>query len=185
MLQNTVAVKSALKLYARLDNLSVPRFANGRLHLPCIVFPLTEVKRRPDQDGAGRFTYDIKANGLRDLLVTTGDRLPRLSPSIRTLRSFMLVRLWTRDVAELADMEDGIRTKDYFSAPGSSEEVDTESSERALRLIAHLGQPFNALMLVRQRGEVYKRTASDHNIITQIRDVPSLDYMDIRTLEIL
>ncbi|KAG1886326.1 uncharacterized protein F5891DRAFT_329831 [Suillus fuscotomentosus] len=46
---NIVAVESALKLYTTLENLD-------RLRLPCIVFPLTEVKRRPGGDGDKCFT---------------------------------------------------------------------------------------------------------------------------------
>lgn len=40
-LRNTVAVELASKLYTLLDSLSVPRFANYRLQLPCIVFLMT------------------------------------------------------------------------------------------------------------------------------------------------
>jgi len=193
MLQNTVAVESALKLHALFNQLSAVRFAHRRLHLPCIVFPLTEVKPRPDQDGAGYFTYGVKADGLQDLLVTTEDVLVQFSLARRrTQQTFLLIHPWTRyllrphDFAELADIDDGSSVDDYRSAPESSEEVDSDSSERAIRLIARLGQPFNAFLLVRQRSGEYKRIASDHNIIAQIRDVPSLDnIMDVRTLEIL
>ncbi|KAG1831025.1 hypothetical protein EV424DRAFT_1373343, partial [Suillus variegatus] len=38
---NIVAVEAASKLYALLENLIFPRFANARLQLPCIAFPLT------------------------------------------------------------------------------------------------------------------------------------------------
>lgn len=45
-LRNTVAVDLALKLYTQLDKISAPRFANCRLHLPCIVFRVTAQVRR-------------------------------------------------------------------------------------------------------------------------------------------
>jgi hypothetical protein len=55
-----------------------------------------------------------------------------------------------------------------------------------LRLIAHLGQPFSALLLAQQRGEEYKRIASDYNITAQVKDMTAVhDLMGVRTLEIL
>jgi hypothetical protein len=55
-----------------------------------------------------------------------------------------------------------------------------------MRLIVRLGQPFSAFLLVQQRGREYKRIASDHGIIAQVKDVDSVDgMMDVRTLEIL
>ncbi|KAG2362818.1 hypothetical protein BDR07DRAFT_1460684 [Suillus spraguei] len=82
---NTVAVESALKLYTTLKNLSIPRFADTALHH----ISSTEVRQRPAQDGARRFTYDVKAYGLQDLLVTTKDQF---SPARRTEKTFLLVR---------------------------------------------------------------------------------------------
>jgi hypothetical protein len=55
-----------------------------------------------------------------------------------------------------------------------------------LRLLVRLGQPFGAFLLAQQRGEEYKRIASDRDIIGQINDVHSVeDLMDIRIIEIL
>ncbi|KAG1745610.1 hypothetical protein EDB19DRAFT_453818 [Suillus lakei] len=61
-LRNTVAMKSASQLYTPLNNLN-PRFAYSRLQLPCIAFQVTE------------------ADGLQDLLITTGERLIQFSPA--------------------------------------------------------------------------------------------------------
>jgi hypothetical protein len=64
--------------------------------------------------------------------------------------------------------------------------VNLEANEGALRLIVRLGQPFSALFLSQQRGLEYKRIASDHNIIAQVKNMASIDdMMSIRTLEIL
>ncbi|KAG1719971.1 hypothetical protein EDB19DRAFT_1780009 [Suillus lakei] len=41
-----MTVEPASKLYALLDNLSAPSFANSRLQLPCITFTVTEIRRR-------------------------------------------------------------------------------------------------------------------------------------------
>ncbi|KAG1876651.1 hypothetical protein DFJ58DRAFT_755529, partial [Suillus subalutaceus] len=52
--------------------------------------------------------------------------------------------------------------------------------------IVRLGQPFGAFLLARQRNREFKRIASDHDIIAQVKDMTSVDnMMDIRTLEIL
>ncbi|KAG0697556.1 hypothetical protein DFH29DRAFT_144836 [Suillus ampliporus] len=69
---------------------------------------------------------------------------------------------------------------------GEDDPVDLETSERALRLLVRLGQPFGALLLAQQHGGEYKRIASDHNIIAQVKDMASVgNMMDIRMLEIL
>ncbi|KAG1835978.1 hypothetical protein DFJ58DRAFT_819835, partial [Suillus subalutaceus] len=51
--------------------------------------------------------------------------------------------------------------------------------------IVHLGQPFSAFLLARHRDGEFKRIASDHDIIARVKDITSVNNMDIRTLEIL
>jgi hypothetical protein len=51
--------------------------------------------------------------------------------------------------------------------------------------MVHLGHPFDAFLLAQQRIGEYKRIASDHNIVVQIKDIASIDNMDIGTIEIL
>ncbi|KAG1720121.1 uncharacterized protein EDB91DRAFT_1178596 [Suillus paluster] len=190
-LQNATVVEQALTLYTRLDHLSAPRFAHRRLQLPCIVFPITEVRRSRGQDQETCFTYYVKANGLKDLVITTE---ARLGPGQQT---FMLVRPWNLHDLGLPDFADD-RTMKTLSMPWSMSDhslygspeayapADLESHARASRLIARLGQRFGALLLAQQRVGEYKRIASDHNIIAQVKDVTSVrDMMDVRTLEIL
>jgi hypothetical protein len=70
--------------------------------------------------------------------------------------------------------------------PGGFKLLDSESHSRALRFVVRLGQPFWALLLAQQRGGEYKRVASDHSIIAQVKDRVSVrNMMDVRTLEIL
>jgi hypothetical protein len=45
LLRYVVDMDSFLKLYTLFENLGAPRFANCRLHLSCIIFPVTEVIR--------------------------------------------------------------------------------------------------------------------------------------------
>ncbi|KAG1868198.1 hypothetical protein C8R48DRAFT_702785 [Suillus tomentosus] len=125
------------------------------------------------------------------------------------MQSFLLVRPWNRDLlelpdlaepsglAELPDVADDTQSEEvYWSAPGSplqnspggfpeaQESVDSELSDRSLRLIVHLEQPFGAFLLAHQRGGEYKRVASDHDIIAQVKDLSSIPDM-VKTLEIL
>ncbi|KAG2340644.1 WD40 repeat-like protein [Suillus weaverae] len=180
-LRNTVAMELASNLYTLLENISVPRFANARLQLPCIAFPLTEVRRSTGGDG-DKFTYEVKADGLQDLLVTTEDKLVQFSPARRTRQSFLLIRPWNRYDLELVDFTDESQSvDDWPDEPG-----DDELVTRGLRLLVRLARPFGALLLAQQRGGEYKRIASDNEIIAQARDIASaVDMMDIRTPEIL
>ncbi|KAG2344318.1 hypothetical protein BDR05DRAFT_962197 [Suillus weaverae] len=196
-LQNAVDIDVALKLYSLLDNLGAPHFTNRRLRLPCIAFPVTEVRRRRAQDQEAYFAYEVKASGLRDLLITTEDKLAQFSRAKPTLQTFLLVRPWDPYLLELPDFADNLQGMDNWSVRGSmfhdalsifSSEtgpIDSQSHSRALRLIVRLGQPFGAFLLVRQRGGEYKRIASDRDIIAQVKDVAnSVHKMHVRTLEI-
>ena len=72
------------------------------------------------------------------------------------------------------------------SFPGQTGPIDADCHSRALRLIVRLGQPFCAFLLARQPSGGYKRIASDHPIIAQVKEMASVgDMMDVRTLEIL
>ncbi|KAG1800323.1 uncharacterized protein HD556DRAFT_1524880 [Suillus plorans] len=191
-LKDTVTVESALKLYSSLDRLSAPRFTHRRLLLPCIAFPVTEVRRRPIEHKETYFTYEVKADGLHDLQITTEDRLPQFSRGRPARQSFLLVRPWDRCLLELPapDFADDTESMGDFALPGSPREqdpVDSESIQRAMRLIVRLGQPFSAFLLARQRGKEYKRIASDHDIIAQVKDANHVDSMmdSIRIPEIL
>ncbi|KAG2361233.1 hypothetical protein BDR07DRAFT_1610267 [Suillus spraguei] len=100
-LRHVMALDVALKLYAMLDNLNAPRFANCRLHLPCIAFRVTAVKRSPTQD---QEIYEVKADGLHDLLITTKDKLVQFSSPRPTVQTLLLVRPWNRFLLELPDV---------------------------------------------------------------------------------
>jgi hypothetical protein len=199
-LQDSVTVGLALKLYTRLDNMSAPRFANCRLRLPCIAFRVTEIRRKRET----HLTYGIKADGLHNLLITTKDTLTQFTSAKPTPQAFLLVRAWDHRLLELPDFaEQPAFTDDVTSvgdwseheslldqppgiSPAQQELADSESRSRALQLIVRLGQPFSAFLLAQQRGGEYRRVASDHDIIAQVKDVASVhSMMDIRTLEIL
>jgi hypothetical protein len=108
-LRNAGVVELSSTLYISLDNLSAPRFANSRLHLPCIVFPISEVKRRRG------LTYSVKADGLQDLLITTEDRLVVFSPARPAQQTFLLVRPWNRYDLGLPDFADETKSVEYWA----------------------------------------------------------------------
>ncbi|KAG1807960.1 uncharacterized protein BJ212DRAFT_1485242 [Suillus subaureus] len=153
-----VVVESASKLYTFLEKFSVPRFSDARLQLPCITFPLTE------------------ADGLRDVVITTEDKLVQFSPAMRTQQTFLLIHPWIRDLLELPDFAD-----ESQSVGNWPDELVT----RQLRLLVRLSRRFGALLLARQRGGEYKRIASDNNIIAQVRDMAAINRIDVKILEIL
>ncbi|KAG1738652.1 uncharacterized protein EDB91DRAFT_448861 [Suillus paluster] len=195
-LQNAAIVEPASMLYNRLKTLNTPRFANRRLQLPCIAFPITEVRRRRGEGQETCFTYEVKADGLQDMLIITEDRLIQFSRARSPGEPFLLVRPWNRYDLELPDLANDAWSVDSGSEPesssdkslgedpGENELVDSESHSRALRLIVRLGQPFGALLLAQQRGGEYKRIASDHTIIAQVRDMTAV-HDNVGTLEIL
>ncbi|KAG2354882.1 hypothetical protein BDR07DRAFT_1427965 [Suillus spraguei] len=206
-LQKTVAVNFAVKLYTLLQNTSAPRFAAQRLHLPCIAFNVREVRRLRSPALETHFTYGVKADGLRDLLITTEETLVQFRSKRPTQQKFVIVRPWDRSLLELPDFmeptefvepsdfgdntdsddhEMSLSPSDEWSSdhPVKQEVADVET--RALRLLVRLGQPFSAFLLAQQRSGEYKRIASGHDIIGQVGDVHSVEnLMDIRTIEIL
>ncbi|KAG1822250.1 hypothetical protein EV424DRAFT_1398690, partial [Suillus variegatus] len=157
-----VAVDGAVasELYARLNSTNHPGFSNQRLHLPCIMFRVTQLKRRRHQleDEEIGFAYDLKARGLRDLHITTDKRLVQLSQARPTAQKFLLVRPWDRRLLELPDFSDDTESMDDLSPPpspsdshgGFFEEYEPFGPERALRLIARLKRLFRAFLLAQQ-----------------------------------
>ncbi|KAG2089238.1 WD40-repeat-containing domain protein [Suillus discolor] len=184
-LRNSImAVQSASRLYTLLKNLNAPHFTNTRLQLPCIAFPLTEVRRSAGEDGDKCFTYEVKAHGLQDLQVTTEDRLAQFSPARRTRQSFLLIRPWNRYDLGLINFADKTQSVEDWPEPGSPGYNEPTTPE--LRLIVRLRQPFGRLLLAQQWGGEYKRIASDNKVVAQVRDMVSVDdMMDVRMLEIL
>ncbi|KAG1799939.1 uncharacterized protein HD556DRAFT_1439606 [Suillus plorans] len=201
-LRNTVATDFASNLYTLLQNTSAPRFAAQRLHLPCLAFNVRKVRRVRSPAPETHFTYEVKADGLHDLLITTGETLVQFWPARPTQRKFVLVRPWDRSLLELSEFvepsdygNDTESEKDYGTSPSPSddwaggspvEQGMSDLESQALRLLVHLGQPFGAFLLAQQRSGEYKRIATDYDIIGQVKDVASVgDLMDIRTIEIL
>ncbi|KAG2338406.1 hypothetical protein BDR05DRAFT_1004224 [Suillus weaverae] len=189
-LRQTMPTGLALKFYEQLGQLRAPRFANCRLHLPCISFRVTEVRRRRGPAQETPITYGIKADGLQDLLITTEESLVQFSRTKPIQQTFLLVHPWDRltfidDTESIGNWaEPGSMMDDSDKLPGGSP-VEEEPHSRALRLMVRLGQPFGAFLLAQQRVGEYKRITSDHHIIAQVKDMTSVDNVDVGTVEIL
>ncbi|KAG1882413.1 hypothetical protein F4604DRAFT_1953445 [Suillus subluteus] len=102
----TCECKIARAIFSLLESLSPARFAHRRLHLPCFVFPLTEIRRQrgPAQDTP--CTYEVKADRLWDLLIASDQTLVQFSRARPTRQTFLLVRPWDRRLLELPDFAD-------------------------------------------------------------------------------
>ncbi|KAG1786314.1 uncharacterized protein HD556DRAFT_1528393 [Suillus plorans] len=199
LLQVAVDGTVALELYDKLNGTNHPGFSNQRLHLPCIMFRVTQLKRRRHQleDEEIGFTYDLKARGLRDLHITTDKRLVQFSPARPTAQKFLLVRPWDRRLLELPDFSDDTESMDDLSPPpspsdphgGFFEEHEPLGPERALRLIARLKRPFRAFLLAQQYGEQYTRIISEYDIIAEVEETTSESIRDIidcvKTVEVV
>ncbi|KAG0698020.1 hypothetical protein DFH29DRAFT_124342 [Suillus ampliporus] len=143
-LQNVVAVETASKLYTMLDNMTAPRFANCRLQLPCIAFRVTAVRRSRAPDPETHLTYEVKTDGLRDLLITTEDKSIPYSRTIATRQTFLLIRPWDRYLLEQPDSGDDTQSVEDFSALGSPGEhglIDAKFHSWTSRLFDRLRQP--------------------------------------------
>jgi hypothetical protein len=89
--------------------MSTPCFANCRLHLLCIAFRVTEVKRRRGV-AQESFTYGVKATRLQDLLITSKQTLVQFSRAKPTRQTFLFVRPWDRRLLELSDFAEMVST---------------------------------------------------------------------------
>jgi len=201
-LRDTGIIGLASQLYTTLHDQPTPRFAQRRLRLPCIIFTVTQVTRRPRQNQETRFTYAVKADGLQDILITTEDELIPFSRRTPNREKLLLIRPWDHNLLEqydfpaqskLGDDVQSIMTEDSKmpcspSPLGNRTHIDSEFGLRALRLIVGLGRPFRAFLLgaAQQWGREYNRIAADQDIVAQVKDTASVrDLMDVRTLEIL
>ncbi|KAG1821962.1 heterokaryon incompatibility protein-domain-containing protein [Suillus subaureus] len=135
------------------------------------------------ETGINVLHYEVKADGLKDLLVTTEDSWFN-SHLLSVLGRHPCSSVHGIDKTQSAEdwREPGSPSDDTFVGyPGYSEQATRE-----LRLIVRLGRPFGALLLAQQWGGEYKRIATDNNIIAQVRNMASVDdMMDVRTVEIL
>ncbi|KAG1784972.1 uncharacterized protein HD556DRAFT_1314636 [Suillus plorans] len=180
-LRKTVATDFASNLYTVLRNTSAPRFAAQRLHLPCLAFNVRKVRRVVSPASKTHFTYEVEADGLHNLLITTAETLAQFWQARPIEQKFVLVRPWDRSLLELPEFvepsdyaNDVESEEDYGTPPSPSDDWSggspvkqgmSDLESRALRLLVHLGQPFGAFLLAQQHSGEYKRIATDYDII--------------------
>ena len=179
-LRTSLSRGDVMLVYDLITRLPPARFANRRLHLSCMIFP---IKRLGLQNfgQSHELRYSARVSGIGDVEFQTIDRL-----SPQEARKLVFVHPWIRDLRDPLDGhawgsaadededEDEINTEagpvaEASSAPSSPLNVVPVSTmddyTRALRLIVRLQQPFHALLLQQQPNGEFKRVATDHEII--------------------
>ncbi|KAI6122112.1 hypothetical protein EV401DRAFT_2070207 [Pisolithus croceorrhizus] len=160
----------ALSIYSRIDFLPPARFATRRLHLPCIVFPVRRLGIQETHSGNEK-VYRARISGLGRVEFTTADDLPLQEPN-----KLVFAHPW---IGYIRGPSNGVSwgdDSDSDSNVGSDEVVPPSPLEavpapqvddytRALQMIARLGQPFSALLLVQRPSGEYKRVAAEHEIV--------------------
>jgi DNA-binding XRE family transcriptional regulator len=189
-LRGSLSHAEAMLIHDRVTHLPPARFANRRLHLPCIIFA---VKRLGIQDfGSGQENrYRARVSGIGYVEFQTSDRLSLMEP-----RKLIFVHPWVRD---LRDPFDGFAWGDTADDDEYDSDPETEAGSaptsplqalpaatmddyiRALRLVFRLQQPFHVLLLQQQPNGEFKRVAAEHEIV-----VPGLEHRinfarDVRT----
>ena len=172
-LRATFPPTDALVIYGRFTRLQPVRFAHFRLHLPCIIFGVTRLRKEPEN------VFHAETAGLGDVEFTTADVLPLKKPrrlAFVDTRIHDLRKLY--DVVTLEDRlesdaepnsDSGHMNAELVHAPIIEEVpvIPSDTYTRALQLIAHLEQPFSAMLLLQMSDGAYRRVAADHEIVVR------------------
>lgn len=175
-LRSIISSYDAGMIYGRVTRIQPVRFTHFRLHLPCIVFSVTSLEREQEN------VYRAETIELGDVQFTTADSLP-LKHSRRLVFADLRIHGLQKPDSAAASWDETAASDTIESILDSStsavtnaetihvqiiEEAQSPSSDmytQALELIAHLGQPFSALLLLQQPDGVYRRVAADHEIV--------------------
>ena len=177
-----------LSFYDHIIQLPRATFSNRRLHLPCIAFSVKQIGVQ-ELGGTQGNLYRASVTLLGRVEFRTADAMPLKKP-----QNLVFVHPWLRDLGDPDDgfvsddepeadsdagSDDMGETESNASSGNSTDDGSTQISPlhaepsarvdrhtHALRLIARLGNPFNALLLERQSGtKHYKRVAAEDKII--------------------
>ena len=189
-LRGSLSQADAVHIHDRVIRLPPVRFANRRLHLPCIIFPIKKLTVH-DSGNDQESHYRAHVSGIGHVDFRTSDSL-QMEP-----RKLILVHPWIRDLHEPFDAftwgnvadddedESGLEDdSDYQSTISSPSHIVSPAAmddyTRALRLVVRMQQEFHALLLQQQRDGEFKRVGAEHDIV-----VPgikrSINFADIRT----
>ncbi|KAI6043849.1 hypothetical protein EDC04DRAFT_2946528 [Pisolithus marmoratus] len=154
-------VASLQTLYRSLDKLSLPRFLNRRLTLPCITYLITTVQLKGTAPYDSSCTYEIQASGLRPFEVALPSKLENqiMSPDV-----LHVVRPWHSKLLDPYGKVSARTDKQLFYA---------------------LGKPFRALLLIELPHNEYKRITSSTPIIAQPVNEDSILKSGVKTLDIV
>ena len=158
-------ISFAMALYEQLYNLPPLSLVAGRLRLPGIVFPLTDLVHLSESDPESNLpVYRATTPMLGDVKIQT-------AANFSGMEGLLLIHPW---ISPLLDQD--------FSCGAARYDLTT----RALRLVVRLRQPFGALLLAPLARVQYKRVAMDSLVMVRIREDASLtELMDgIRTVDI-
>ncbi|KAI6144223.1 hypothetical protein BKA82DRAFT_4175783, partial [Pisolithus tinctorius] len=195
-LRGKLSQQEALSVYNQINLLPPTRFVTQRLHLPCVVFSVKSLRIQELRSGDEKL-YRAKVSGLGRVEFRTADDLPLHEP-----KKFVFAHPWIHHirgpgggvVAEgdlLSDTDsdsdsDGDARSDEVVALHTVSMPQVDGYTQALQMIARLGQPFNALLLVQQMNGEYKRVAAENEIVISGfgTDIAS-KYIQVQVLEIV
>ncbi|KAN0084037.1 hypothetical protein V8E55_007541 [Tylopilus felleus] len=169
------AQTDVIPFHDRVISLPPARFANRRLHLPCVIFAVKRLAMQGFVHGQ-EYQYRARVLGIGYVEFQTSDRLPPTEP-----RKLIFVHPWLHD---LRDPPDGFTWGSAVDGDDDSSDSGLDSGQtsptsplhvvpvatmdehtRTLRLAVRLQQPFHALLLQQQSTGEFKRVATEHDIV--------------------
>ena len=169
----------ALPFYRQVIRLPRATFSSRCLQLPCIAFRVTKIVRDLGDPQGTLYHATVSSLGRVPVDIRTTDAMP-----LKTPWKLLFVHPWLCDVRD--PLDDLVFDDEQEVEPDDDDDPDdsmpatllpadplapVDHYQQALRLIARLGRPFNALLLERQNNNQYKRIATDCKIMTS--GVPS------------
>ncbi|KAI5980846.1 hypothetical protein EDC04DRAFT_2917210 [Pisolithus marmoratus] len=177
-LRGKLSREVVLSIYNQINCLQPVRFAARRLHLPCIVFSIRKLGIQETRNDNEK-VYHARVSGLGTVEFTTADDLPLQRPQklvfahpwIPYIRGPSDGDTWEGDSESVVDFgsDSEYDTGSYETVPPSpldaTPALQVDDYTQALQMIARLGQPFNALLLVQQPDRHYRRVATENEIV--------------------
>jgi len=187
-LKGSISLPDAMIVYGGFIRAPSMRFAQGRVYLPCILFPVKKLVEKDAKVGEGK-CYRARVSGIGHIEFWTEDRLSLLEPR-RLAFAHPWIRYLRGPVEEKGCGSSSDSDDNSSSCSGSDLEEESLSpaavsaavpvyagpiatmdiSTRALQLVVRLQQPFPGLLLQQQTHGGYKRVAAEHEIV-----VPGLE----------
>ena len=181
-LRNSFPQADAMLIHDQVTRLPPARFANRRLHLPCITFAIKKLVVQ-DLGSVQEKHYRARVSGIGYVDFRTSDQLSSTEP-----RRLILVHPWIRALRDPLDRFAWGSTVDHdedesdlgtVAGPRPTSELPSQAVPaasmddytRALRLVVRLHQPFHALLLQQQPDGEFYRVAAEREIV-----VPGLEH---------